>query len=116
MNPETTGGKQTMGTSSHSLRLKRLEAYGAASKTEPLFFCLHEWADRTISQLAHDDPETIAREEAKALDRLFAAGKIQECDRHRVRFIVWVIWGLARYGAYRGFPFGLGTDAFVRPD
>jgi hypothetical protein len=54
-----------MGTSSHSLRLKRLEAYGAASKTEPLFFCLHEWADRTISQLAHDDPETIAREEAK---------------------------------------------------
>ena len=80
-----------MGTSSHSLRLKRLEAYGAASKTEPLFFCLHEWADRTVSQLAHDDAETIDREEAKALDRLVAAGKAQESDRDRVRFIVWVV-------------------------
>jgi hypothetical protein len=68
-----------------------LEARSAVNKTEPIVFRLHEWVDRPpFREGVDDDPETLARMKAKALDRLIAAGKIEECDRHRVQFIVWV--------------------------
>lgn len=79
-----------MGMANHQRRLARLEAERSVTKSEQLFFHLHEWAEGApvAFREGEDDDETIATMRADALDRLVAADKIEECDRDRVVFIV----------------------------
>jgi hypothetical protein len=80
-----------MGIASHHRRLTRLEAASGTAKTEPLVFSLSEWAEGAPLAFEKGEEETIARMKANALDRLVAAGKIEDQDRERVQFIVRVL-------------------------
>jgi hypothetical protein len=88
--PETTGVETRMGTVSHNQRLKRLEASRGISEREPLFFDLREWApDCPLTFDSEAEREALYPSlKATALNYLIAAGKIRECDRDRVIFIV----------------------------
>jgi hypothetical protein len=80
-----------MGIASHHRRLERLEAERGITKTETLYFRLHEWAEGCPIAFEENEDEKIGRMEANALDRLVAAGKIEVQDRDRVTFIARVL-------------------------
>jgi hypothetical protein len=69
-------------------RLKRLDAElrkRALTQSGPLYFSLHEWSDGPIG---YGPDESTEQDEAAAIERLIAVGKIKERDRERVVFIV----------------------------
>ena len=68
-----------------------METASGVTKTEPLVFCLSEWAEGAPLAFEKGEEETIARMKANALDRLVAAGKIEDQDRERVQFIVYIL-------------------------
>jgi len=73
-------------------RLTRLEASCGHRSDRPIYFCLADWADGAPRAFEEDQAEeAVARFEPIALDRLVAAGRINECDRERVRFIVRIV-------------------------
>jgi hypothetical protein len=79
-----------MGIASHNRRLKRLEASQGIAERGPLFFHLRDWApDFPLAFESEAEKEALYPGlKATALDNLVAAGKIRECDRERVIFIV----------------------------
>jgi hypothetical protein len=81
-----------MGIAGHNQRLKRLETSRGAAESGRLVFFLYDWADGApIGFNSEEEEEALfPRFQAAALDNLVAKGKIRECDRSRVQFIVWV--------------------------
>jgi hypothetical protein len=72
-------------------RLARLEAVHGVDDS-PLIFFLDQWAEgcpRAFQPSEAD--ELIPHLEAIGLDNLMTAGKIRECDRDRVQFMVRVL-------------------------
>jgi len=90
--PETTGLETDMGIASHRQRLKRLEGSRGAAE-QHLVFGLSDWAPGCPVAFKSEEEEKVLFPEfrAAALDNLVAAGKIQECDRDCVVFIVEVL-------------------------
>ena len=86
-----------MGIASHPQRLKRLEASRGAAE-QHLVFDLSDWASGCPVALKSDEEEKalLPGFKAAALDNLVAAGKIRECDRERVVFIVRVLVSSSR--------------------
>lgn len=85
--------KADMRIASHHRRLRRLEASRGTAEQERLFFDLSDWAQgcpKAFESKAEQE-SLFPKFETVALDNLVAAGKIRECDRERVVFMVRIL-------------------------